>query len=326
MQKEKVSVIVTSAGTASAISVIKALNAQTEIEVHIIAVDVDPMAAGLFLADEYEIVPVATHSNYIDTLIKIAKRTGANVLIPIYSKEIRLISENSNLLRASGLQTMLSPMETIDIVNDKRAMQSAILELGIKAPHLYTKEELQNLDPSKLPLFVKPNTGSSSSGAELVKKESRVKELIMSDKDIIFQTYVDAEEVTVDVLCNEKSEAIVIAPRIRLSIKSGQSVKGKTISNSRFLETVQRICGFLKVRGVCNIQFFIKNGELIFIELNPRFAAGGLMLTVAAGANIPLLLLKLILGIRIESSECQTRPDVGMTRYWQEIIIDNKQK
>lgn len=326
MQREEISIIVTSAGTASAISVIKALKSQKELKVKIIAVDADSMAAGLFLADESEIVPSATDPEYVSTLINLAERKRAKILIPIYSKEIKLISENSELLRKHGLLTLLAPVESIDVVNDKREMHNRVIKLGINAPQLYSKQTLQNLNASLLPLFAKPNTGSSSTGALKVTSLPQLKELVLGTDDLIYQEFIDAQEVTVDVLCDESNKALVIAPRLRLATKSGQSVKGKTISSEIFIQPVQKICTALNIKGVCNFQFFLKNNELIFIELNPRFAAGGLMLTVGAGANIPLLLLKLILHMNIDASECKTEPDVKMTRYWQEIILNKLSK
>ena len=52
-----VKALVTSAGTASSINVIKALKCQREYEIEIIAVDADRTAPGLYLADEYTVVP-----------------------------------------------------------------------------------------------------------------------------------------------------------------------------------------------------------------------------------------------------------------------------
>jgi carbamoyl-phosphate synthase large subunit len=320
-----INVIVTSAGTASAISVIKALKLQSEIGLHIIAVDADSTAAGLFLADEHFIVPTANSENYIPTLLDIAKKTNSNVLIPIYSKEIKLIAENLTLLENNGLKILISSPETIEICNNKKAMNSFASDAGLIVPHVFDDFELRNFPENQLPIFAKPNTGSSSIGAVKVTTLNQLKELINLNNDFIFQTFVDAEEVTVDVFCDEKNEAMVIAPRLRLATKSGQSVKGKTIKNDIFLEPVKRICKSLKIKGACNIQFFLKNNKISFIELNPRFAAGGLMLTVKSGANIPLLLLKTVLGINIKNSDLQSKPNMMMTRYWEEIVYDGNE-
>lgn len=324
MQQERISIIVTSAGTASAISVIKSLKSQKELNLYIIAVDLDPLAAGLFLADEYQIVPAASNDDYIPTLLAIAKRTHAKILLPIYSKEIKLISEKQAYLKEHGLLTFLSSPETIELCNDKRAMYAFANKASIAVPKVYSKEELSNIDGIKLPIFAKPNSGSSSAGAEKIISAQRINELLAANKDFVFQDFVEAEEVTVDVFCNEQNEAMVIAPRLRMSTKSGQSVKGKTIDNSIFTEPVKSICKLLKIKGVCNVQFFIKNNELIFIEVNPRFAAGGLMLTINSGAHIPLILVKTLLGMEIQPLEYISKNNYVMTRYWEEIIFEEK--
>lgn len=317
-----ITVIVTSAGTASAISVIKALKKQTEIAIKIIAVDLDPMAAGLFLADQYFIVPPASSDKYIPGLIEVAKNVNAEILIPIYSKEINLISQNVDLLKRNGLKVLVSNPETIELCNNKISMNKYALAAGLNVPYVFDKVELSQFKEQQLPIFAKPNTGSSSTGAEKVKTLNRLNELLNLNQDYVFQTLVEAEEVTVDVFCNENSEALIVAPRLRLATKSGQSVKGKTLDNSLFKEPVSRLCKKLQIKGVCNVQFFINGNDLQFIELNPRFAAGGLMLTVNAGANIPLILLKTLLNIPIKPEECQTKPNILMTRFWEEIIID----
>ena len=322
MQETKVTIIVTSAGTASAISVIRGLKMQNEIKVHVVAVDLDPLAAGLFLADEFFIVPKADNQNYIPELIRIASNTGATVLIPIYSKEINLISENTELLLSHGIRTMLSTPDVIKLCNDKLAMNQFALEAGLNVPHLFSIDDVLNNQSIKFPVFVKPNSGSSSTGAQKIANKEELDVILKSNKNFIIQEFIDAEEVTVDVFCDINSNALVIAPRIRLAVKSGQCVKGKTMDKALFLEPITTFCKKLKVVGACNIQFFISSNKLSFIEINPRFAAGGLMLTIASGANIPLLLLKSLLGLEIEMQQCQTKPNISMTRYWSEIILD----
>ena len=322
MQETKVTIIVTSAGTASAISVIRGLKMQNEIKVNVVAVDLDPLAAGLFLADEFFIGPKADNQNYIPELIRIASNTGATVLIPIYSKEINLISENTELLRSHGIRTMLSTPDVIKLCNDKLAMNQFALEAGLNVPHLFSNDDVLNNQSIKFPVFVKPNSGSSSTGAQKIANKEELDIILKSNKNFIIQEFIDAEEVTVDVFCDINSNALVIAPRIRLAVKSGQCVKGNTIDKALFLEPITTFCKKLKVVGACNIQFFISSNKLSFIEINPRFAAGGLMLTIASGANIPLLLLKSLLGLEIEKQQCQTKPNISMTRYWSEIILD----
>ena len=74
---------------------------------------------------------------------------------------------------------------------------------------------------------------------------------------------------------------------------------------------------------MCNLQF-IREGNTYFIEINPRYSAGGLMLTTHSGVNLPLLALKIMQGIAIDQSELNHNSGLKMTRYWQEIMISEQ--
>lgn len=321
MDTAAASIIVTSAGTASAISVIKALRLQKEIAVQIIAVDTDPLAPGLFLADHHRLIPPASDPAYFDSLIRISKEFNVSVLIPVHSKEVGIVSGLKEKFEQNGIHTFIPSVDAVELCNDKHRMYQFVAEHGISIPRTYSISQINQITEHDLPLFTKPNSGSSSRGAEKVSSLTRLKELASLTSDLVIQQFIDAQEVTIDVLCDEHFHPIVVAPRMRLSTKSGQSVKGKSLAADRFIPTVTKISKALSLQGPCNMQFFVTDTELYFIEVNPRFAAGGLMLTVKSGANIPLLVLKKILRLPIKEQECRTRAGMIMTRYWEEVIF-----
>lgn len=320
--KRPLGVLVSSVGTASAMTVIKALKRQNEIPVYIVAIDVDILAPGLHMADKYYLVPPATDASYVDTIIEICKKENLQCFIPTFSKELKKIAENKLVFEKNNIKTFISPSNVIDLCNDKRRMYDFVKKLGIKTPATYTINEAKSIQFNAFPLFVKPITGSSSIGAIKINNQAELDNVLNTYKDVVIQDFVKGDEVTVDIICDENSVPLVISPRTRLVVKSGQTFKGNTFQAPNVEESVNKLCKALGIIGPCNIQFFIVNGEPIFIEVNPRFAAGGLMLTIQAGANIPLILLKLMLGQPISRPECQVKPNMYMTRFLEEIILD----
>ena len=201
-------------------------------------------------------------------------------------------------------------------------MYSKVHNLRIRYPKIFSKSELGKYNFSSSPaLFVKPVSGSSSKGSKKIDNSSDLIAVLKSTEDLIIQEFVDAEEVTVDVFCPTVGIPKVISPRIRIETKNGQSIKSKTIKKEPFIDIVNSICNEFSILGASNIQFFKKDDDLIFIEINPRFAAGGLMLTIESGANIPLLVLKKILGKNISEHEYNSKEGLIMLRYWEEIFI-----
>ncbi len=314
---KRINALITSAGVASAVNVIKSLRLQEEFDVSLVAIDMDPMAAGLHLADHHYVSPpIRDPEEYLGFLRDLCTRHRVSVLYPCYSRELSLVSQARESFSSLGVQMLVPPPEVIDLCNSKQHMAQLVSELGIPTPAC-----VLDPGPSDLPLFSKLDEGSSSTGALVVDDAHMLNHLLVSGESRIYQDYVQGTEYTVDALCDRQSRLLFAGPRIRLATKSGQSVKAITVHNKALSDYVERICAAVGVVGVCNLQFIERDGSFHFIELNPRYAAGGLMLTVHAGANLPLVAAKLMLGLPIDASELRHEPNTVMTRYWEEIIL-----
>ncbi len=314
--KDMISVLVTSAGVASAVNIIKALRLQEELNISIIAVDCDRLAAGLYLADHYYISPLIEEKDtYLQFLFDICKKHNIKALFPSYSREISYIASMQKTFNKLGVKTLLPTSFVIDLCNDKPRIISHMEKLGIPTPKIVN-------DPinADVPLFSKLLNGSGSKESFYIKDKHALSHALSLGNDRFFQEYIQGEEYTVDILCDRSSNVIFSGPRKRIETKAGQSVKGVTVHDDLLQEYVKKICSLVEMVGACNIQFIKSKGKYYFIEINPRFAAGGLMLTVKAGANLPLLALKLMLEMSIHDKELEHTPNVSMTRYWEEII------
>lgn len=322
---EKVNVLVTSAGIASAVNVIKSLRLQSDIPVSIIAVDKDKLASGLHLADHAYVSPeIKDFKKYLDFLLAVCRKHNIRALYPCYSREISAIAGAKSLFQQLGVETLLPAPEVIDLCNNKRKLREFAIAINLRLPKCFEADKIEEIRKEEFPLFIKPVSGSSSIGAIKVENKRELTYHLCKKKDVLIQEFIEGEEVTVDVFCNRHSTPIVISPRIRIATKSGQSIKGITIDNSEFIEPIMLLCHNLPLIGACNIQFIKSSDGLVLIEVNPRYAAGGLMLTVYAGANIPQLALKEMLGFQITERECQVRPGISMSRYWEEIFTDEE--
>lgn len=306
-------VLVTSAGTASAINVIKALKLQEEYKISILAVDADLTAPGLYLADASAIVPKCGRDDYIPTLLDLCEKHKIEAFYPIYSREIEIVAENASRFTERGIALLLPGPDVVRLCNDKRKMYEVAASVGLSTPQSVAADK-----PLAFPLFAKPNTASGTTNAMRIEDEIDWAYIKAKHPNLLWQEFVEGPEYTVDILCDRESNLIVGSPRLRLATKSGQSVKGRTVEDPELVEVCARLCQTVGTVGPSNIQFIRRGDEFVFIELNPRYAAGGLMLTVHAGANIPFLALKLMLGKDVVPPNVQA--GVTMLRYWQEIF------
>jgi carbamoyl-phosphate synthase large subunit len=316
-----INILVTSAGTASAINVIKSLKLQKEFDVKIYAVDIDITAPGLYLADAFCIVPRNNSPDYLPVIIEYCKKEDISVIFPIHSSDIKIFADNCTEISRNNIKMLIPPSDAINICNDKKNMCRCVKEAGINAPLTIDIHD-KNL---AFPLIAKPNNKSGSQDIFKIVDDTDLTYAKTKFGDHLFQEWIDGVEVTVDCLFDKNSNLIVGSPRKRLVTKAGQCVKGITFQSSLIFSYCKTIGKMINFVGPANIQFIIQNEIPYFIEMNPRFAAGGLMLTTHAGANIPQMILEIL-----ENDAFVPSPEIIegliMTRYYEEFYISEQNK
>ncbi|MCK5773635.1 MAG: ATP-grasp domain-containing protein [Thermoplasmata archaeon] len=315
MNVQRYDVLITSAGVASAVNVISSLRSAPDVQLRIVAGDMDPLAPGLFLADSSYVLPPISESGYIEKLNIIAQKEKLDYLIPIFSREIELVSSRIDTLRDNGLKCMVPGTSSLSIVNDKKKFSKWLISKGIPGP--------VPIDPNEgpYPLFVKPRRGSSSKGARLVPSMGELGDVDITSN--VFQEYIEGKEYTIDFLASENHELMAAVPRERIEVKDGKAVKTRTVTLPEGVDILRKIVKDLQYKGPGNLQVIKGKKGLMVIELNPRFAAGGLPLATASGPNMPLMLLEMLSKGTIDPV-MEYRSNLIMVRYLSNIFIEER--
>jgi carbamoyl-phosphate synthase large subunit len=168
-------------------------------------------------------------------------------------------------------------------------------------------------------LIIKPINGVSSLDVFRADTPTQLFSALEQVKQPIIQEFIDGKEFTVDVLADTKSRVLSVVPRERIEVKAGISYKGRTVRSAGLAKAARKIAEALKVKGPCNIQCRLRQDEAWFFEVNPRFS-GTLPLTIAAGVNGPVVLLRLALGELVGADSFKYKSGVYMARYWNEVF------
>jgi carbamoyl-phosphate synthase large subunit len=318
------SVLITGIGSAPAISVVKGLRQQSELEVRIIGTDIHRSfeIAGASLCDAFYRVPKAVETDYISELLRICEDEGVRVLFPIIDIELEVIAAHVNEFKERGIHVWLSDLETILICGDKYHTYRFFSEHQFPTPQSWLPEELEGKGVKlSYPLIVKPRHGLGSLDVFRVEDSLDLKHALRKVKKPVIQKYLEGREFTIDVVADETSRLLSVVPRERIETKAGICYKGRTVRDERLIDYAGKIARALKIKGHCNIQCRVDHGQPIFFEVNPRFS-GALPLTLAAGVNSPLILVKLALDRKLEQKYFDFRAGVYMTRYWEEVFCD----
>lgn len=316
----RVTILVSAAGSTNGVNVIKALRSQNEYDVRIIGIDSDIHAVGLYLADQYEIVPKVSAPAFKDRFLQICKKYYVDIVIPTYSAELQFYSSNPESLKEIGVKMMISPVKSLEICNDKLKMANFFHELGAKCPKVYDVSNISNISEACFPLFIKSRFGSGSSYARKISDYDELNFYLERTPAPIIQDYIEGVEYTVNVISDYKSRVVGVLPIKRLRVRGGLAIVAETELNLGLIEEARRVVEALHLVGPSNVQVIVRNKEQIFVEVNPRFASGSLPLAVASGLNIPLIMVKSMLGEPLPKLCLQNGKK--MIRYWDFMIVD----
>ena len=174
---------------------------------------------------------------------------------------------------------------------DKYKCNQKIKDLGynigksyihIKNNNINTSEIISNL---KLPIFVKPNQAGSSNGISMVKEKKNLKEAINKalkhDNKVIIEEYIEGKEVSCGVLTiNNQITTLPITEIIseneffdydaKYNNKSQEITPARiTKEDTNYVNKITKeIYEKLQLRGLCRIDYILKNKKPYIIEIN----------------------------------------------------------
>jgi len=317
---EKITVLITPAGSGMAVVAIKAIKQDPDIK--IVAADMNPLASGLHLVHKGYLVPPTSDPSFFSKIDLIIKKEKVNVVVPCLDTFLLPFARRSRAFREKDVKVVISPEKTVEICRDKWRTYT-LLENTIPMPKATIdfnslEETYGNIG---FPAILKSRSGSGSKDVYIVRDMNDLTFYLKKVDDPMLQQHVDGQEYTIDMLVGKDGKPLAIVPRKRIEVKAGISVKGEIELNSALIKIGRKMCEKLRFFGPINFQAIVDSKVKAprVTEINSRIS-GGMSLTVAKGINIPLLSVYMAMGKHIEVEPPAERP-LYMTRFLEEIIL-----
>ncbi len=287
-------VLVTGAGGPAAIAAMKSLRAEDSVE--LLAADMDPWAAGLYLVPSWArtLIPAGAAPDFTDVLLARCLTLGVDVILPTVDAELRPLAHARDTFAAVGIDLLLAPAAALDIILDKLTLVEHCAGV-VRVPR--TELFGPSVDPASwtYPVVVKPRTGSGSRGVIIVGSAAELTALERSAA-LIVQEFLPGEEYSVDVLADGNGRVIASVPRLRARVDSGVSVGGRSVHDPEVEWFGRAVAEATGITFVANVQCRRdRAGSPALLEVNPRMP-GTLGLTIASGVDMPRLALAALLG------------------------------
>ncbi len=224
----------------------------------------------------------------------------------------------ADTLSENGVKILGTNVDAIDRSEDRERFQELVIKLNLKQPSNATAinidEALEKAEKIGFPIVVRPSYVLGGRAMQLVNNIKELKKYlneaveVSNSKPILLDSYLtDAIEVDVDVVSDGINIEIggILQHIEQAGIHSGDSACSlPPYSLSKEIQSVMTnqavdIAKELKVIGLMNIQFAVKDDEVYIIEVNPRASRTVPFISKAIGNSLAKVASKAMIGMSL---------------------------
>lgn len=216
-------------------------------------------------------------------------------------------------LESRGVKILGTSLKSTDITEDRELFGNLLRELNIPQPKgKGVKTLVDAIEAAKeigYPVLVRPSYVIGGRGMQVVYNDEElityINEAIkFSDNMILIDQYIEGHEVELDAISdgmdilvpgiNEHIERAGVHSGDSISVYPAQHIDKKIVA--KLIEYTKRIAKKLRIKGLMNVQFIIKDNIPYIIEVNPR--ASRTVPIMSKVTNIPMvdIAVNIILG------------------------------
>ena len=251
----------------------------------------------LTLEDALNIVKKENHEGVI---VQFGGQTPLKLAVPLEEEGVKILGTSS---------------ESIDIAEDRERFRELLTKLGLKQPPsgiAHSLEEAEKIaEEIGFPVLMRPSYVLGGRAMRIVDSMDELRSYmseaveVSEDKPVLIDKFLeDAVEFDVDAVADGETVVIggVMEHIEEAGIHSGDSacvfptfsVPSEIVEKIK--EITRKLALELNVKGLINIQFAVKDGEIYIIEVNPRASRTVPFISKATGIPFAKVATKIALG------------------------------
>lgn len=225
-------------------------------------------------------------------------------------------------LHKMGVQILGTPVESIDMAEDRKKFEYLLGELEIPQPDgiavTSRQESIEASEKLGFPILIRPSYVIGGRSMEVIYEAEGLYKYIDSidfenlEHPILMDEYIRGTEAEVDAISDGVG---VFIPGImehieKTGVHSGDSISSyppQTLSDQvqkTMTKYTEKIAKALKVKGLINIQFVVKDEKVYIIEVNPRASRTVPILSKVTKVPMVDIAMKVILGKKLDEIGC----------------------
>lgn len=242
----------------------------SEFTERLIGCDIHDEHMGQFVFHECELVSRADAGNYIDDLVRIARKHAVDAIIPTSEPELRFLLNKGVLDELDGIPLIMASREALRIGFDKLETARFLEKQNLPFPWTAIVDDSE---PREFPCILKSRFGAGSKEVRLIDDA----ELVSAHRKLfpghIWQELIGTadDEYTCGVYRSRTGEIRNIVFRRRLN--AGITSYGVVVDNPVIDQLCIDIASAINLVGSINVQLRLASRGPVVFEINPRFSS-----------------------------------------------------
>lgn len=229
-----------------------------------------------------------SEQGFVKDIIEIIKKEKIDLIIPINSKDIRILLNVKNKL--FGTLDYIGDYETFIKLDNKEKLAELSDTLNLKVPITFKKVE----EISSFPVVFKPTESSSSKGVKYFYSKIEIEDYLKINpfKNFVIQQFIVGEGVGYSVLAKQ-GKILYSCGHKRIAeypVAGGSSTIRAYFEHKDMTNISKQIIEKTNWSGLAMFEFkHTQSNEIYLIEINPR-VWGSINQSIQSGVNFPLLI------------------------------------
>lgn len=329
-QMKQTTIIQTCIGGVFSLDLVRAMQLDPDLNLRIIGVDGNPNIENRFFLDQFYPVPLAKTEpeHYISCMLELCRKEDVQYILAGSDEEAYELSKYKTQFSDNGVECIVEQTETIELIRNKWKVLDVLAQQDIVVPKVYDlgkpfslKQIAEELGYPDHKFIIKPKEGRGSRGFMIVDaqinrfqylNESRGSGLgnmdavneklnaMDSTQSLMAMEYLPGEMYDVDCLAKEGSPICVLPRKREWDDPYSPSNQGCRIEkNAEMINTIETVCRALQINYIVDMDCGTGyDGKPKIFEINPRMS-GSIASSLAAGINLPAVLIRRLLGMPI---------------------------